>query len=91
MESITTNPQISIAHQHPRQIPLSPGKISLRILPAEAAIQTMKAATPRPDHVSANFWRAGEHPNEMLAAHLTSYLQREDPRPAENLQNNPLS
>ncbi|VDM75985.1 unnamed protein product, partial [Strongylus vulgaris] len=44
-----------------------------------AAIQTMKAATaPGPHHVSVDLLRTGGHRlHEILAEHLTSYLQKE--------------
>ena len=57
------------------------GEIPPRILPAEvcAAVNSMKAGTaPRPDHISANLLRAGGHRlHEILATHMTSYLQME--------------
>ena len=52
-----------------------------RILPAEVrvAIKSMKAGTaPGPDHISADLLRAGGHRlHGILAAHMTSYLQKE--------------
>ncbi|KAK6728517.1 hypothetical protein RB195_005886 [Necator americanus] len=52
-----------------------------RILTSEVrvAIKSMKPGTaPRPDFISADFLRAGGHPiHVILAAHMTSYLQKE--------------
>ncbi|VDM80625.1 unnamed protein product [Strongylus vulgaris] len=44
-----------------------------------APLQTMKTAkAPGPDHVSTDLLRAGGHRlHEILAEHLTSYLQNE--------------
>ncbi len=57
------------------------GDVPPRILPAEVrvAIQTMKTSTaPGPDRLSVDLLRAGGHRlHEILAAHLTSYLQKE--------------
>ena len=57
------------------------GEIPPRILPAEvrAAIDSTKAGTaPGPDQISADLLRAGGHRlHEILAAHMTSYLQKE--------------
>ncbi|KAK6744642.1 hypothetical protein RB195_011393 [Necator americanus] len=52
-----------------------------QILPSEVrvAIKSMKPSTaPGPDFISADFLRTGGHPlHVILAAHMTSYLQRE--------------
>ncbi|KAK6764204.1 hypothetical protein RB195_024499 [Necator americanus] len=52
-----------------------------RILPSEVrvAIKSMKPGTaPGPDFISADFLRAGGHPlHVILAAHMTTYLQKE--------------
>ncbi|KAK6757839.1 hypothetical protein RB195_015577 [Necator americanus] len=51
------------------------------ILPSEVgvAVKSMKSGTaPGPDFISADFLRAGGHPlHVILAAHMTSYLQKE--------------
>ncbi|KAK6749317.1 hypothetical protein RB195_001741 [Necator americanus] len=52
-----------------------------RILPSKVrvAIKSMKLGTvPGPDFISVDFLRAGGHPlHVILAAHMTSYLQKE--------------
>ncbi|KAK6744253.1 hypothetical protein RB195_011139 [Necator americanus] len=57
------------------------GEAPPRILPSEVrvAIKSMKPGTaPGPDFISADFLRAGGHPlHVILAAHMTSYLQKE--------------
>ncbi|KAK6742074.1 hypothetical protein RB195_009752 [Necator americanus] len=57
------------------------GEALPRILPSQArvAIKSMKPDTaPGPDFISADFLRAGGHPlHVILAAHMTSYLQKE--------------
>ncbi|KAK6751184.1 hypothetical protein RB195_002886 [Necator americanus] len=57
------------------------GEAPSRILPSEVrvAIKSMKPGTaPGPDFISANFLRAGGHPlHVILAAHMTSYHQKE--------------
>ncbi|KAK6740406.1 hypothetical protein RB195_008706 [Necator americanus] len=57
------------------------GEAPPRILPSEVlvAIKSMKPGTdPGPDFISADFLRAGGHPlHVILAAHKTSYLQKE--------------
>ncbi|KAK6729126.1 hypothetical protein RB195_006273 [Necator americanus] len=57
------------------------GEAPPRILPSEVqvAIKSMKSGTaPGPDFISADFLRAGGHPlHVILAAHMTSYLQKE--------------
>ncbi|KAK6764292.1 hypothetical protein RB195_024566 [Necator americanus] len=57
------------------------GEAPPRILPLEerVAIKSMKPGTaPGPDFISADFLRAGGHPlHVILAAHMTSYLQKE--------------
>ncbi|KAK6729601.1 hypothetical protein RB195_006570 [Necator americanus] len=66
----------------PVSSPIIPtGEAPLRILPSEVrvAIKSMKPGTaPGPDFISADFLRAGGHPlHVILAAHMTSYLQKE--------------
>ncbi|KAK6760373.1 hypothetical protein RB195_021735 [Necator americanus] len=66
----------------PLSNPIIPtGEASPRILPSEVrdAIKSMKPGTaPGPDLISADFLRAGGHPlHVILAAHMTSYLQKE--------------
>ncbi|KAK6765413.1 hypothetical protein RB195_025366 [Necator americanus] len=66
----------------PVSSPIIPtGEARPRILPSEVrvAIKTMKPGTaPGPDFISADFLRAGGHPlHVILAAHMTSYLQKE--------------
>ncbi|CAJ0609577.1 unnamed protein product [Cylicocyclus nassatus] len=66
----------------PVPMPVVPtGDVPPRILPAEVrtTIQTMKTSTaPGPDHLSVEFLRAGgQRLHEILASHLTSYLQKE--------------
>ncbi|KAK6746253.1 hypothetical protein RB195_012393 [Necator americanus] len=57
------------------------GEAPPRILSSEVrvAIKSMKPGTaPGPDFISADFLRAGGHPlHVILAAHMTSYLQKE--------------
>ncbi|KAK6762617.1 hypothetical protein RB195_023369 [Necator americanus] len=57
------------------------GQAPPRILPSEVrvAIKSMKPGTaPGPDFISADFLRTGGHPlHVILAAHMTSYLQKE--------------
>ncbi|KAK6742516.1 hypothetical protein RB195_010030 [Necator americanus] len=57
------------------------GEAPPRIPPSEVrvAIKGMKpGTTPGPDFISADFLRAGGHPlHVILAAHMTSYLQKE--------------
>ncbi|KAK6754360.1 hypothetical protein RB195_013390 [Necator americanus] len=66
----------------PVSSPIIPtGEAPPRILPSEVrvAIKSMKPGTaPGPDFISADFLRAGGHPlHVILAAHMTSYLQKE--------------
>ncbi|KAK6757337.1 hypothetical protein RB195_015267 [Necator americanus] len=66
----------------PVSSPIIPtGEASPRILPSEVrvAIKSMKPGTaPGPDFISADFLRAGGHPlHIILAAYMTSYLQKE--------------
>ncbi|KAK6735888.1 hypothetical protein RB195_018880 [Necator americanus] len=66
----------------PMSSPIIPtGEAPPRILPSEVrvAIKGMKPGTaPGPDFISADFLRAGGHPlHVILAAHMTSYLQKE--------------
>ncbi|KAK6762662.1 hypothetical protein RB195_023399 [Necator americanus] len=66
----------------PVSSPIIPtGEAPPRILPSEVrvAIKSMKPGTaPRPNFISADFLRAGSHPlHVILAAHMTSYLQKE--------------
>ncbi|KAK6749857.1 hypothetical protein RB195_002083 [Necator americanus] len=66
----------------PLSSPIIPtGEAPQRILPSEVrvAIKSMKPGTaPGPDFISADFLRAGGHPlHVILAAHMTSYLQKE--------------
>ncbi|KAK6750637.1 hypothetical protein RB195_002547 [Necator americanus] len=66
----------------PVSSPIIPtGEAPPRILPSEVrvAIKSMKPGTaPGPDFISADFPRAGGHPlHVILAAHMTSYLQKE--------------
>ncbi|KAK6737315.1 hypothetical protein RB195_019797 [Necator americanus] len=66
----------------PVSSPIIPtGDAPPRILPSEVrvAIKSMKPGTaPGPDFISADFLRAGGHPlHVILAAHMTSYLQKE--------------
>ncbi|KAK6763962.1 hypothetical protein RB195_024337 [Necator americanus] len=66
----------------PVSSPIIPtGEAPPRILPSEVrvAIKSMKPGTaPEPDFISADFLRAGGHPlHVILAAHMTSYLQKE--------------
>ncbi|KAK6760861.1 hypothetical protein RB195_022072 [Necator americanus] len=66
----------------PVSSPIIPtGEAPPRILPSEVrvAIKSMKPGTaPGPDFISADFLRAGGHPLHLiLAAHMTSYLQKE--------------
>ncbi|KAK6752241.1 hypothetical protein RB195_003578 [Necator americanus] len=66
----------------PVSSPIIPtGEAPPRILPSEArvAIKSVKSGTaPGPDFISADFLRAGGHPlHVILAAHMTSYLQKE--------------
>ncbi|VDM71359.1 unnamed protein product [Strongylus vulgaris] len=80
--AVADSTPISFARQHLCQTPLFPGVIQPKFLPAEvrAAKQTMKTATAAPgrDHVWAELLRAGGHrQDEILAEHLTSYLQKE--------------
>ncbi|KAK6760653.1 hypothetical protein RB195_021927 [Necator americanus] len=60
---------------------IPPGEAPQRILPSKVrvAIKIMKPGTaPGPDFISADFLRAGGHPfHVILAAHMTSYLQKE--------------
>ncbi|KAK6754377.1 hypothetical protein RB195_013401 [Necator americanus] len=57
------------------------GEAPPRILPSEVrvAIKSMKPGTaPGPDFISADFLRVSGHPlHVILAAHMTSYLQKE--------------
>ncbi|KAK6737607.1 hypothetical protein RB195_019985 [Necator americanus] len=57
------------------------GEVPPRILPSKVrvAIKSMKPGTaPGPDFISADFLRASGHPlHVILAAHMTSYLQKE--------------
>ncbi|KAK6762199.1 hypothetical protein RB195_023056 [Necator americanus] len=57
------------------------GEAPPRLLPSEegVAIKSMKPGTaPGLDFISADFLRAGNHPlHVILAAHMTSYLQKE--------------
>ncbi|KAK6758363.1 hypothetical protein RB195_015900 [Necator americanus] len=67
---------------NPVSSPIIPtGEAPPRILPSEVrvAIKSMKPGTaPGPDFISAHFLRAGGHPlHVILAAHMTSYLQKE--------------
>ncbi|KAK6763193.1 hypothetical protein RB195_023780 [Necator americanus] len=66
----------------PMSSPIIPtGEAPPRILPSEVrvAIKSMKPGTaPGPDFISADFLRVGGHPlHVILAAHMTSYLQKE--------------
>ncbi|KAK6754351.1 hypothetical protein RB195_013384 [Necator americanus] len=66
----------------PVSSPIIPtGEAPPRILPSEVrvAIKSMKPGTaPGPDFISADFLGAGGHPlHVILAAHMTSYLQKE--------------
>ncbi|KAK6757418.1 hypothetical protein RB195_015317 [Necator americanus] len=66
----------------PVSSPIIPtGEAPPRILPLEVrvAIKSMKPGTALgPDFISADFLRAGGHPlHVILAAHMTSYLQKE--------------
>ncbi|KAK6735301.1 hypothetical protein RB195_018475 [Necator americanus] len=66
----------------PVSSPIIPtGEVPPRILPSEVrvTIKSMEPATaPGPDFISADFLRAGGHPlHVILAAHMTSYLQKE--------------
>ncbi|KAK6743844.1 hypothetical protein RB195_010880 [Necator americanus] len=66
----------------PVSSPIIPtGEAPPRILPSEVrvAIKSMKPGTASgPDFISADFLRAGGHPlHVILAAHMTSYLQKE--------------
>ncbi|KAK6737066.1 hypothetical protein RB195_019643 [Necator americanus] len=66
----------------PVSSPIIPtGEAPPRILPSEVrvAIKSMKPGTaPGPDFISAGFLRAGGHPlHVILAAHMTSFLQKE--------------
>ncbi|KAK6727848.1 hypothetical protein RB195_005490 [Necator americanus] len=66
----------------PVSSPIIPtGEAPPRILPSgvRVAIKSMKPGTaPGPDFISADFLRAGGHPlHVILAAHMTSYLQKE--------------
>ncbi|KAK6760044.1 hypothetical protein RB195_021531 [Necator americanus] len=66
----------------PVSSPIIPtGEALPRILLSEVrvAIKSMKpGTTPGPDFISADFLRAGGHPlHVILAAHMTSYLQKE--------------
>ncbi|KAK6748747.1 hypothetical protein RB195_001397 [Necator americanus] len=66
----------------PVSTPIIPtGEAPPRILPSEVrvAIKSMKPGTaPGPDFISADFLWAGGHPlHVILAAHMTSYLQKE--------------
>ncbi|KAK6755372.1 hypothetical protein RB195_014005 [Necator americanus] len=66
----------------PVSSPIIPtGEAPPRIFPSEVrvAIKSMKPGTaPGPDFISADFLRAGGHPlHVILAAHMTSYLQKE--------------
>ncbi|KAK6760329.1 hypothetical protein RB195_021705 [Necator americanus] len=66
----------------PVSSPIIPtGEAPPRILHSEVrvAIKNMKPCTaPGPDFISADFLRAGGHPlHVILAAHMTSYLQKE--------------
>ncbi|KAK6735731.1 hypothetical protein RB195_018767 [Necator americanus] len=66
----------------PVSSPIIPtGEAPPRILPSEVrvAIKSMKSGTaPGPDFISAEVLRAGGHPlHVILAAHMTSYLQKE--------------
>ncbi|KAK6760667.1 hypothetical protein RB195_021938 [Necator americanus] len=64
-----------------RRLIIPTGEAPPQILPSEVrvAIKSMKPGTaPRPDFTSADFLRAGGHPRHViLAAHMTSYLQKE--------------
>ena len=83
MESIAKNFYTNLFRSStPVPMPVVPtGEVPPRILPAEVrtAIQTMKTSTaPGPDHLSVEFLRAGgQRLHEILASHLTSYLQKE--------------
>ncbi|VDM80409.1 unnamed protein product [Strongylus vulgaris] len=96
MESITKRFYTNLFFVNTPVKPVIPsGVLPPRILPAEvrAAIKTKKAATVLgPDHVSADLLRAGgSRLREILAAQLTSYLQKKDPRLVENHKYNPPS
>ncbi|KAK6750161.1 hypothetical protein RB195_002262 [Necator americanus] len=56
------------------------GEAPPRVLSSEVrvAIKSMKPGTaPGPDFISTDFLRAGGHLHVILAAHMTSYLQKE--------------
>ncbi|KAK6748828.1 hypothetical protein RB195_001449 [Necator americanus] len=66
----------------PVSSPIIPtGEAPLQIPPSElrVAIKSMKPGTaPEPDFISADLLRAGGHSlHVILAAHMTSYLQKE--------------